>query len=79
MRECKYCEGTLRLCECRLLQGGDLHAPHGSTWWEMKGRCYKCCDHEWGEARGSMAIRWCSVCGVGREAKNFAGVPDVCE
>lgn len=72
--DCTTCGGTLHPCECHIFGGGDydgLHPPHGKPFWEWRGLCPDCHEHDWGEPQGSSQIRWCSICRVGREAKGF--------
>lgn len=73
--DCTTCGGTLHPCECHLMLSDtgydDMHPPHGRPFFEIKGLCDRCHEHDWGEPQGSLQIRWCSICRVGREAKYF--------
>lgn len=68
---CEFCGGTLRVCECHVFGFSEKyttdHPPHGQPFWERPGRCIHCCDHLWGEPTGIPAIKWCTVCRIGRK------------
>ncbi len=73
--DCKHCGGTLRICECHLFTDDvvdgpfdDYHPPHGRPFWEWKGMCKSCHEHEWAETSGIPPLRRCTICNVYRDA-----------
>lgn len=77
---CQTCGGTLHPCECHLLVDSeftDLHPPHGKPWFEWKGICPRCHEHQWTYKPTSIPkMKFCEICKFHRIVEEDAGLID---